>query len=1821
MGVKTWQAVASVLAIISMAGLLNYTSILGNLFDLKGMNYTYTGDQVCGDTCESYINVTSSYWRVCFANYSGTKYENDTLFKKQALSRTLHLNTANLHTIVSTKPEVTVDLMVPAVGAGNWRPLKDGDCWEINKPQKLKLVGHKPSWLTVKWSFSSTEGYIEIDPTWYGSGNITGSCNSTCVINTEFYQVTLTEGVINHFNYTYLENYDWAKGTTTSNNGSNIGDLLNSTKYLMSTGEPNTNCDITNETDYIRVNCSNNATGFSPKNDWRFYNSYIYLNSTAQVAHDNRFAVQNRLDLAVWGWNGTTNNTPPSSLTDWDSTTGTLAVSYNTSVSNNIFVVTWDETVTTDFDNSESTASNRVDNAVARSAGIPSGTANVYRIKVIPYNASQSGTAKYTQPIQAFKANPLYGDPATSAPVGISYSGDDTNGSYNNTNIEHRLYWEEDTGTLAGYIFSFANDSVHFVNDSYVAFGGTANWSNVTKRINATVGATISWKVYANSTTNTSMVVSDTYSYTVTCLGCPTSFYDLYVDGDDPVCADGTARSVAHNIATPWCTIDYGCDNMAAGDYLHIRGAQYRANNSAICSMADRDFSANLTIIGGYPGENVNITGAYDTWDHVNVAWTSLGSYRWRTPATGWSTDTGCAWAANKTELWIADTSAEHLDTAKMINCFYDSNYLYLRLDSSAINPNNVPMAIYRRQGLFTFDNVTGPLLVTNLTTEWALKHYYIYSGSRDIEIKNVNTTGQGKVFDIRGSRLINVTDSNIWMKRTHDAWWGPGTPGAYKGSKSEDWGNGFWMQGNYEDNKLINNTITGFFNGFISYETTAGYANRLELRGNRIIDSFDDGMEFEDFMYHYSVTGNNVTDAVGGLSFAPANSSRGMSNFTGNLLIAKRTYAYSAKTGGNTSGKAIKLDNDALRWTNTSFHHNTVIGRIYGDRLYTMANNSFKENIFYSPYGLRISDPSGNHFDGVRWDYNIYYCLGCAGMFRYWANESDTSDFTSLANAKASHQDAYLWDNHSNQTDPIFQNESFLAWVPALNSPACNMSINGSYIGAFPCEPPNTTISFNATSLFGPYLNGTNGTLNVELGSYVYLYANSSGVETVCLDMNDSLYGQNFACDEQEVSVTIQPLYFRINQFNDSTTSKNLSFSGLSNQTFYIRTHGYDEPTSLKFNLTGYINGTYPTELRIFINDSLAKELGSILDLSIDYFIGYNQTVNITFDSNSTIVGTSLYLPKNSLATYARFNLTGHAIYFEDTLPDSIAISGEFLDNETYGYDDDWDTYTTAGLEGNALIYFNYSKEYNAKATTLWEVKDFTGTYNLTPQAACLSQNPVRFKVNITDNPTVALHDLTYGDYDYSNWATTDSAFNHYPLTGPQYLRGRGVFTAYYTESTGTDLSTYSDATVSVNMYRTSSNTGLYAYLSCNGGSTWTQFACIAYDSAAFPACSDHSSGIGSYVTKSVNITSYCGAPLPSNFKVRFYGQGGLSTAEVRATELYVFGDQNTDMEYSCYNGTYVSLLNSSYSGLDSNQYARFYEESLLWHAAPNNPWLEVGDVNGTRDRNYTGQFENYTNISNDLTGKINEYLEDCEADELGNCELPVTLHSDSVGAIFLKNLTINYSTIFNPIEVPTDNFTRYLANYSGYVDVPIIIESATTGILQINDLAYDHKGGNQSYNITAHNADYSNNQSNTINFYYSGWNYKMPTNINYVEFIPQKPTSKNVTPFGQTSTRPLLNITTKNYGGLSMNFSMLQNETFGCVELTVSTSNSKATGTTMSALTWETLMANQAFLNSTGLWFWADYDCDYTSWYMWQPNWYFRGCCDNCVCAEEVT
>jgi len=128
---------------IWIGGSLGIFSLFAWIILLTGVTVTYTGDIHCEEECISYINVTSTYWRICFSDDFN---------------------------LVQTNPNVPVEVYVPTRGKDNWRLFNPSeDCIERkNKynylPNRFKLIGHKEAGETVKWSIDK----FDVDPLWIG---------------------------------------------------------------------------------------------------------------------------------------------------------------------------------------------------------------------------------------------------------------------------------------------------------------------------------------------------------------------------------------------------------------------------------------------------------------------------------------------------------------------------------------------------------------------------------------------------------------------------------------------------------------------------------------------------------------------------------------------------------------------------------------------------------------------------------------------------------------------------------------------------------------------------------------------------------------------------------------------------------------------------------------------------------------------------------------------------------------------------------------------------------------------------------------------------------------------------------------------------------------------------------------------------------------------------------------------------------------------------------------------------------------------------------------------------------------------------------------------------------------------------------------------------------------------------------------------------------------------------------------------------------------------------------------------------------------------
>ena len=191
-----WQDVNKKLVALFGAGGIGVIGLFSYLFLLAGTEYTYSGDSVCdGLECSAYINVTESYWSVCFEHtspgqnvyFSNEEFFGNTnlnkityseipveiqpaIYKKSTRGRTLWVNIYKIDQVMKTDPELPVEWYVATTKKyanhsdkfGYWREIKDGDCWDRTGINKNKFIVRAEEGARIKWNFNV--GEIEIDP-------------------------------------------------------------------------------------------------------------------------------------------------------------------------------------------------------------------------------------------------------------------------------------------------------------------------------------------------------------------------------------------------------------------------------------------------------------------------------------------------------------------------------------------------------------------------------------------------------------------------------------------------------------------------------------------------------------------------------------------------------------------------------------------------------------------------------------------------------------------------------------------------------------------------------------------------------------------------------------------------------------------------------------------------------------------------------------------------------------------------------------------------------------------------------------------------------------------------------------------------------------------------------------------------------------------------------------------------------------------------------------------------------------------------------------------------------------------------------------------------------------------------------------------------------------------------------------------------------------------------------------------------------------------------------------------------------------------------
>lgn len=311
---------------------------------------------------------------------------------------------------------------------------------------------------------------------------------------------------------------------------------------------------------------------------------------------------------------------------------------------------------------------------------------------------------------------------------------------------------------------------------------------------------------------------------------------------------------------------------------------------------------------------------------------------------------------------------------------------------------------------------------------------------------------------------------------------------------------------------------------------------------------------------------------------------------------------------------------------------------------------------------------------------------------------------------------------------------------------------------------------------------------------------------------------------------------------------------------------------------------------------------------------------------------------------------------------------------------------------------------------------------------------------------------------------------------------------------------------------------------------------------------------------------------------------------------------------------GSYISSGQSGFSG-SVGTVSKTTIATIL------NPKLEVGFIDNNPEWSYVGSYGG-TETTDPFTTVLQNYINVCPNEVSEFCIVPISISSDSNGTLDLDTLDIFYDYDYGTIVL---NLTSYLSQSDNVStqNVPITFEVQNGGA-NISNPRYVHRGGNKSITITAHDPGYTSTDVENLSLIYSKTSVTQPNNVDFIWFQPRTASDSNVTPFGQEDDTPILNFTMINYANVSANFSAIINTSVDCVNITLSETSNKSDGTLLTinnASDWITYETDLFYNDSVPIWLWADFSCTASQWRFFEPQWYFRTCCETCLCDDEVS
>lgn len=527
----------------------------------------------------------------------------------------------------------------------------------------------------------------------------------------------------------------------------------------------------------------------------------------------------------------------------------------------------------------------------------------------------------------------------------------------------------------------------------------------------------------------------------------------LYVNASQAACSDAYSSGTASNPSTPWCGSNTTwLTAPVSGDVVLVDTISREPNGNGWV------INRNLTGISYIATTRTNFTAAYSNPESGSCTWNlqaTLGDgsklYNTTCISTG-TTFVGGFYLPLNISLLNSPNLVNLSQTGPYwpnYSCFWNStpDVMYCKTPAD-VDPNNGGFA-FAKAPVFTLTGSDG-FNLTGGTCIAATYCLYTLSGTNGLFYQDAVTVGG--MNDNGAHRITSATDVYIdnWTYHRQDqeaqgVWWDLIKGGS---TNTELSAIKFDTVTNFA---VTNSHINGSFNGIVMIDSTNG-----TITGNTIVDIMDDCTEPEGDVANLTIFNNTCLNVFHGLSATPANSTKGYSNFSFNVIQANRSIPYHSMTSRITGGP-IKAQN-ALGMVGWYVHNNDLIGgrgldcNAVGN---SMQNVTFYNNIGYT-YDDYIQGCTGLQKDGVSHDYWLYYRTDSGGLSRYVNSTSDSTIYSDLSSLLAAMP---LWNQNSIHADPLFTNETVNNYQPYYNSPVRGTGLYGIYIGALAPSGENITV------------------------------------------------------------------------------------------------------------------------------------------------------------------------------------------------------------------------------------------------------------------------------------------------------------------------------------------------------------------------------------------------------------------------------------------------------------------------------------------------------------------------------------------------------------------------------------------------------------------------------------------------------------------------------------------------------------------------------------------------------------------------------------------